>query len=315
MRFLTFLTAGLSFVGRARKFILVFWLLPLLPALMLGVMVSANMLPLLGRSLFANRALEGDPFFVFLVFRTSFADSLPLVGTGLLLLIVTTLLMQVVVSAGVVEVALERGTNSPFVSGMRRNFFSFLRTTGLSLIATALALTLAALTSRAFGRLAESQGNGTLDLVGVVVAAVLFWILWAPVDLAADLSRIAAARHDQRSMTRGFLRALSAVLKRPVTFVPLALCFVLLPLIVHAVYTGLRSPWSPSSMTSILVLILAQQTVMIVRASLKIGFWGAAVAAYRHLEEPELCRKRVKKRLETKPLEEVPPADYGSASA
>jgi hypothetical protein len=315
MRFLNFLSSGFSFAARAKKLVLIFWLLPLVPALMLGVMASASMMPELGRSLFASRALSGDPYFVFLQFRTSFGDLIPIFGTGLLLMAAATLLMQVLVSSGVVEVALERETKNPFVSGVRRNFLSFLRTTGLSLVATALALTLAGLVARGFTKLAESRGDGTLDLVGVAVAAVIFWILWAPADLAADLSRIAAARHDQRSMTRGFLRSLSAVWKRPVTFVPLALCFVLLPFAVHAVYTALRSPWSPSSMTSILMLIVAQQALMIVRATLKVGFWGATVAAYRHLGEPELCRRREKRRRETMSEEEAPPADYGPASA
>ena len=44
--------------------------------------------------------------------------------------------------------------------------------------------------------------------LGIVTAGVLFFILWAPLDLAADLSRISAARHDDRSMVRGFFRAL-----------------------------------------------------------------------------------------------------------
>jgi len=315
MRFLNFLNAGLSFVGRAKKFVLVLWLLPAVPALILGGLAAAKMMPALGRSLFADRALGGDALVVLFEFRSSFPDALtPWLSIGVLLMAAATLLLQVVVSAGVVEVALERSAQSPFVIGMRRNFFSFLRTAGLTLIATALAPAVAGLTARGFFKLAEAKGNGTLDLIGVAIAAVLFWLLWAPLDLAADLSRIAAARHDQRSMTRGFFRALRAVLRRPFTFAPLALTFVLLPVLAHALYTALRGSWTPASTAAVLALMVAQQSLMIVRAAMKLGFWGAEVAAYRFLEEPELCRKREKKR-KVKPVEDTPPPDMEAASA
>jgi hypothetical protein len=71
--------------------------------------------------------------------------------------------------------------------------------------------------------------------------------------------------------------------------------FLLLPLAVHVVYSLFRSPFTPSTMTALLLLVIAQQAVMVVRAFLKLGFWGAEVAAYRGLDEPRFCQAKGRK--------------------
>ena len=124
------------------------------------------------------------------------------------------------------------------------------------------------------------------------MAGVVFFLLWAPLDLAADLSRIAAARHDQRSMVRGFFRALGTVLRRPGLFLPMYVVFLLLPALALFVYYLVRSPWSASTLVLILLSMALQQLVMIVRAYFKLGFWGAEIAAFRELDEPEFCRSK-----------------------
>ena len=63
-------------------------------------------------------------------FRTSPADALrPIVARGLLAMAVLGMLLQVVLSAGFVEILLERPADHPFVLGVRRNILRFLRTT------------------------------------------------------------------------------------------------------------------------------------------------------------------------------------------
>ena len=304
MRSMSYLSEGFRIARRHKRLVLGLWLVPLIPALILGAMAASNIAPDFGKSLFADRTLDGDWFVVWMEFRSSPADALePILGLGVVVMVLLTLLVQVIISAGVVEVLLEREDRHPFVIGIHRNLLRFMRTAILLAVATAVpAIMSIALVHGSF-KLAEAQSDGRLDLIGVALAAVLFIVLWAPLDLASDLSRISAARRGDRSMVRGFFRAWWAVIRRPETFVPLYLIFLLLPLSLHLVYSLVRAPWTPASVAAIAVLVVAQQLVMVVRAALKLGFWGAEVAAFRGLEEPRWCRSKVRKR---QSLEESP---------
>jgi len=297
MQFTNSLSEGFRIARRHKRLIVILWLVPLVPALVLGAIAASNLVPNLGQSLFADRALDGDWFIVWMEFRSSPIDELqPILGRGVVVMALLTLMLQIVLSAGIVGALLEREERHPFITGISRNLFRFARTAILSAVMTAISAALCiALARRGFFKLAEAQGDGRFDIVGVIVAAVLFVVLWAPFDLASDLSRISAARHDDRSMVRGFFRAWLSVLKKPGLFVPLYLVFLLLPLAVHVIYSLLRSPFTPSTMAALLVLVVAQQTVMVVRAFLKLGFWGAEVAAFRGLDEPRFCLTKARK--------------------
>jgi len=153
---------------------------------------------------------------------------------------------------------------------------------------------MAGLTFKGGGLLAEHFADGRWDLAGIAAAAVVFLILWAPADLAYDLSRIAAVRHDHRSMFRGFFRALVIVLKKPGTFVPLYLVFLALPLLLLGLYSAFRQPWTPGTAFAVVLLALIHQIVMAIRAFFKIGFWAAEVEVFQELEEPEFCHGKRK---------------------
>jgi hypothetical protein len=86
------------------------------------------------------------------------------------------------------------------------------------------------------------------------------------------------------------------VLRRPGLFAPLTASFVLLPVALHLGYFLLRSPWTPATATAIALLLVAQQVVMVLRALFRLGFWGAEVAAFQSLGEPQLCRPRQARR-------------------
>jgi hypothetical protein len=289
---------GFQIANRHRQLVVVLWLVPLLPAVVVSAMAAANLAPTLGHSLFADRALVGDWFVVLMEFRSSPADALgPILGRGVVVMALVTLLLQVALSAGIVEVLLEREGRYSFALGIRRNFFRFFRTTLLLTTAT-LALGIACrFLVKGFFRLAEAQADGRLDVVGVGLAVVVFVVLWAPLDLAADLSRISAARHDHRKMTRGFIRGWWAVIRNPGLFIPVYLAFMLLAVLLHAVYYAARSPWTPATLIAIIALVAAQQTVMVVRAYLRLGFWGAELTAYRTLGQPEWCHPKNVKEL------------------
>jgi hypothetical protein len=293
MRAISFVREGLRIAGRHKRLILVLWLAPLIPALVVGAMAAANLSPDFGKSLFADRALDGGWFVVLMEFRSSPADALkPIVTRGLIVMAFLTLLVQVSISAGVVETLLERPPGHPFFLGIRRNFLRFLRTTCVLAVLTVAIVFGCRLMVKGFFKIAAAQSDGRFDIFGIIATVTLFFIVWAPLDLAADLSRFSAARHDDRSMVRGFFRSWVTVIRRPGLFIPLYLVFLLLPLALHAVYIALRSPWTPGTAAAIAALFVAQQTVMLIRAFFKLGFWGAEVTAFRDLEEPRWCRAR-----------------------
>jgi len=286
---------GFQIASRHKRLIPVLWLAPLIPALVIGAIAAANLAPALGKSLFADQALSNDWFPVLMEFRTSPADALrEIVTRGLSTMAVLSLVVQVMISAGVVETLLERRSDHPFVLGIRRNFLRFLRTTGILLVLTIAVSVACGLIVKGSGKLAATLADGRIDLLGFGAAATVFIILWAPLDLAADLSRISAVRHEDRSMVKGFFRAWWTVIRQPGLFVPLYVFFLVLPLALTAIYSALRSPWSVSNVMGIVALVIAQQAVMIVRAFFKLGLWGAEVSAFRDLGEPRWCRRRTK---------------------
>jgi len=295
MQSMNYVREGFQIAGRHKRLALILWLVPVIPALALAAMAASNFLPALGRSVFADQALRGDWWVVLMEFRDSPADALgPILGLGVVVMATLTLLAQVMLSAGVVEVVLERTQKNPFVLGVRKNFLRFLRTTILMAGATLVSVIAARFVAKGMFKVAEAQADGRFDILGVVLATVVFLMLWTPLDLASDLSRIAAARNDQGSMVRGFFRALGTVLRRPGRFVPMYLVFLTLPLLVHFIYYQLRSPWSAATVSLILVSIFLQQVVILLRAFFKLGLWGAEVAAYRGLGEPEFCHPKIK---------------------
>ena len=302
---ISFVREGFRIAGRHKRLVLVLWLAPLIPALVVGAMAAANLSPDLGKSLFADRALDGGWFVVLMEFRSSPADALkPIVIRGLMAMAVLTLLVQVMISAWVVETLLQRTHDHPFVLGIRRNFLRFLRTTCVLTVLTVAIVIVCRLMIKGFFRIAAAQSDGRLDILGIVTAVILFIVVWAPLDLAADLSRISAARHDDRSMVRGFFRSWWIVIRRPGLFMPLYLVFLLLPLLLHLLYYQLRSPWTPATAVAILLLFASQQVVMLARAYITLGFWGAEVDVFRALDEPAWCRSTASTQSDSAPRED-----------
>jgi hypothetical protein len=285
--------SGFRLAGRHKRLAVVLWLAPFVPAAILGAMAAFNLSPTFGRSFFADGVLDGNWFIVMREFQASPADALePILYRGVLVMGLLTGLIQVVLAGGIVETLLERRAEHPFVIGVRRNFLRFFRTSMLLASLTVIVLVLCRVLTKAFFKVAESQADGRFDLVGIALAAVLFVILWGPLDLAADLSRISAARHDHRSMVGGFFKALRSVLGRPGLFVPIYLVFLALPVLVMAVYNLVRAPITAGSVVMIAGVFLLQQVVMLIRAWFKLGLWGAEVAAFRQLGEPPWCQGR-----------------------
>ncbi len=287
------------------RLVILTWVAPLIPALILVTMIASNIGPVLGHSRFAKGILEGSAFPVFMEFRSSPADQLsPLMGTGILVMAILSLFVQLLLSTGIVEILAGSGPPHPFLFGVRRNTGRFFRSMLFFLVPTVIAAATAGIVFRAFTHLAKTLGDGRWDLAALAVAPVIFLLLWAPADLAYDLSRVAAVRHNHKSMVRGFFRALNLVLRRPGIFMPLYLVFLLLPLLIVGIYSAFRQPWTPGTVFAIVALALIHQMVMAARAFIKIAFWAAEVEVFRDFDEPEFCRG--KQRRDPEPIQPDP---------
>lgn len=295
MRFLTLLGQGFRMARRHPRLVLIAYLAPLVPALLLVAMARSTLAPALDSSLFAARVLDGRWVEVWNDFRFSPENHLQVVlGSGLGLALLVTLLLQIPLAAGAVEVLLDRDEPEPhpFSAGVALHTWPFLRSATWFLGAAIAAAAVAAGTAMACFKLAEARADGRLDLVGIGSAILLALLLAAILAPAYDLARIAMARHGDVATLRGFLRALWLVLRRPGIWLPLYLSFVTLVAALHLGYYAGRRPWTPGSVPAIVALLVAQQLVMAVRAFLHVAFWGAEVAAFRLVGEPRLAKKR-----------------------
>jgi hypothetical protein len=298
MTFLKLLGNGFGAARRHPRLILAAYLAPFIPALLLAAMARSNFAPVLDYSLFSERVLAGRWFAVYPDFAASPASDLRLVlGAGLTFAMLLTALVQVPIAAGTVEVLLGRdGVEHPFFTGVARHTGRFLRALVWFLPAAALVAGAAGGTAAALFKVAEKRSNAAIDLVGMGAAVAVALLLLAIFDPAYDLTRIAAARHDERKTLRGFLRAIWLVLRRPAIFLPLYVSIVLLIVALHLGYTAARGPFTPATAAAIAAVLVAQQLVMLARAAIQVTAWGAVVAAYRELGDPRLCEKRAKRK-------------------
>jgi hypothetical protein len=295
MTFLRLLADGSRAAKRHPRLVLIAYLVPLLPAALLVGMAHATIAPAFDYSLFAQKVLDGSWLAAWQDFAASPANHMSVIlRSGAMFVLLLTALIQIPVSAGIVETLIEgeAAPEHPFLTGVAQHTWRFARSAVWFLVAAALTAGAVGGIVALFFKVAEKQSNARLDLVGFAVAAFLGVAIFAVIGPAYDLSRLAAARHDDRKTLRGFFHAIWAVLRHPGIFLPLYASFVLLIVGLHLGYYAARSPWTPATAAAILALFLAQQIVMAVRAVFHVAFWGAELAAYRTLGEPRLCEKR-----------------------
>lgn len=308
MTFMRLLSDGFRAARRHPRLVLIAYLVPLLPALLLVAMARSTLAPVFDYSLFAQKVLDGSWMAAWQDFTSSPANHMSVIlGSGVTLAMLLTFLVQIPVAAGTVEVLLAGETPEPhpFLTGVAQHTWRFARSAVWYLVAFMVAMGITGGTVATFFKLAEKTTNARYDVIGFGVAALLAFLVLAVVDQAYDQARLAAACHDERKTFRGFFRAIRAVLLRPGMFLPLAASFLVLTLGLHLLYYAARSPWTPATAAAIAALLVAQQLVMAVRATFQVAFWGAELAAYRTLGEPRFCEKRQKKLL----VIDEPPAE------
>ena len=291
MRFVTALRLGLRRAHRRPGLIVIAWLAALAPALLLTSLLWRDLAASMDPSPFARQALAGNRSGVWTDFSYSAAADLAPLRDGLPLRFLLVVVLQALVSAGIVEALLGTAPRSahPFLLGIGRHGWRFVRALfwfGLS------AAALAALSGAWFaGALHVSQeaADAGLHLWGLVIGIVLTVVLFAFLDLGYDLSRIAGAAHRDPRMLKGYLVALGHSFRHPLLLLPLWLTFALLGLGAHLVYLALRAAWSPASLGGVLLLLAVGQLFLLAHAWLRVGLWGSLVAYYQGIGEPRWC--------------------------
>ncbi|MEM7051228.1 MAG: hypothetical protein AAF604_16280 [Acidobacteriota bacterium] len=298
MKFLTALRHGLRRTHQHLGLVLIAWLASLLPTVLITSIFLPNLAENLDHSLFAQSQIAGNGFGVWTDLAASRTNDLAPLQDSAPLRAVIVLLIQILVSAGIVQTLLgtSRRDQHPFLQGIGRNGWRFLRSALWFLLAVAV---LAALLAGAMGwvtDLGAEQRNGGLQLNGWLIVALLGFLAFAPLDLAYDLSRVSAAAHGDGRTFVGFFRALGHVLKRPLILLPLYFLFMLLGAAFAIGAFALRAGWVASSVGAVFGLLALQQGFMLLRSYLRVGLWGSEIAYYQAIGEPRWCgRKETRK--------------------
>lgn len=291
MRALTILRFGLRRARRHPGLIVLVYLASALPAWLLATGTADAYGRLFDRSLEAAEALEGGVIEVLVEAAAAPGVEEPSIFGRLPLRLGLALVLQILLAAGTVEVLLERSGRgaAPFAHGVGRHGWRFVRSAVWFLLAVGIAAVLFAFAARLAIRGLPEGADGRIVLAIFAVAGLLGGALFALLDLAYDLSRVAAASHGEGRTLLGFLRAAGHVLAHPWLFGTLYLAFLLPLAAVAAGYLALAAGWTPTGVVGVVLLTLVQQAAMLLRAGLQVCYWGAEIAYYQGLGEPRWC--------------------------
>lgn len=288
MRSFTALRLGLRLVHRRPGLVVLAWLAALLPALLLASIVYQDAGAAMNDSLFAEQALEGNRYGVWTDFSSSPDHDLGALGPGMLLRLLLVLVIQALVSAGIVETLLGVSPRAmrPFLLGIGRHGWRFLRSAVWFLLSVAVLVLLVGAYIAVLRRISEEASNAALHLWGSVGGLAIAALIFAVLDLAYDLARISGAAHYDGRTLKGYLLALGHTLRRAGVLMPLWLIFVGGGLLTHVLYLTMRDRWSPANGVEVALLLVVGQLLLLLRAYLRVGLWGAEVAYYQGIGEP-----------------------------
>lgn len=287
------LRSGFAAARRHPGVVVILWLTALVPALLILSLLAADIGSTFDRSLEAERILEGEWLPVWIDFTASDESQLSIIGRVLPVRILLMLLIHVLVAAGVVEILLVQSQpgERPFWTGIGRHGFRFVRSLLWFAVAMIPVLVVVGLMRWAGSELADWTQNGWWELGGTALSWLVGFLLYAVVDLAYDLSRIASAAHRDGRMGRGLWKALKAVWDRPAAVLYAYLPFVLIMVLLPPLFVLLRGQWLVNTGLEVVLLLLIQQLMFLTQAFFKTALWGAEIVTYRAWGEPRWCTK------------------------
>jgi hypothetical protein len=285
------LAHGLRSTRRRPALVLIVYLVSLAPTALVAAVAWDDLAGGLDHRPFAAEALAGNRHGVWNDLRRDPQNDLSAAFGTFFSLGLLTVLAQVAVSAGLVEALFSRGPRGehPFLLGIGRHGWRFLRSAvwfGGALVA------LGTTVWAGIGlvdRQAAAAADARLQVGGWVAVVVLGLAAFAALDLAYDLSRVAAAAHGDRRTLRGFVAALGHALGHPLRLVPLWGSFAAAALLLHAAYLALYGSLSPVSPGEAAGLFAVQQALFLALAALRVAFWGAEIGYYQAVGEPRWC--------------------------
>ncbi|HEX2252907.1 MAG TPA: hypothetical protein VHQ65_06550 [Thermoanaerobaculia bacterium] len=310
MSFLRFVGFGLRSARRRLGLVLLVYLAALVPALAVAALAALEMGPQLAGSLFARQALAGNRFGVWSDLTQSPESGWGVVVAAAWVAVPLVALLQVLVAAGVVESLLfrEHRREHPFLLGVGRHGWRFVRSAVWYCLALLPVAALAGAISGLAGDRAAELGDPRIQMAGWGAAALVGLLLFLVVDLAYDLSRLAAASHGEGRTLAGFFRALLHTLRHPLRLAPLWLAFALPAVALHLGFLALRAAWSPGTGWEIALLVLAQQVPFLAAAFLRVGLWGSEIAYFQGLGEPHWAGRRRRRVARAEPVASPEPA-------
>ena len=301
MKFTLPLRHGLSAAWHHKGLVFLLYLAALLPALVAGLVVYGRLAAATGGSLFAHRAFAaGNLYGILDDFGRGHPGDLQALETLLPIFVVLAVLVHVLFAAGLVEALLQREAKRehPFLLGVGRHSWRFVRSgVWFLLLLTPTVVVLAAVFNLGVNELAIDLADTRVQAYGLLGVVALGVLLLAFLDLAYDLSRIAAATHDEGRTFVGFFKALGHAFAHPVMLLPVWFFFSLLVAGLHLGATALHDDWRPAGLGEVLGLLALQQLVFLLAAYFRVGLWGAEVAYYQAVGEPRWCGKRPRRQI------------------
>lgn len=298
MRSLTPIRFGLRAARRRLGLVLLVYLVGLVPALLVGVEAAEDLAGGLAHSPFAAEALDGNRWGVWQDLGADPESDLSGALGGIYALGALGLLVHVLVAAGIAEVLLFREPRGehPFLLGIGRHGWRFVRSAVWFGGAMLLLVALVGGGFAAVNDFARERADAGLQLAGWIGVLAAAFLLFVPLDLAYDLSRIAAAGHGDRRTLAGFVRAFGHAVRHPLRLAPLWLFFHVLAIALVVGYVLARAAVAPANGLHVALVVAAHQLVFLLLAFLKVGRWGAEIAYYQAIGEPRWCGRRERRR-------------------
>lgn len=164
-----------------------------------------------------------------------------------------------------------------FFRGGGHFFWRFLRASIVGALVFAVGAVVVVAVAWPIGRVLGEVDWEPAWYLGQAMALTILALMALAVGLALDYARIRMAREDSRRALRAFVRGLAFVARHPRATLGVWLVVAVLTGVLFAVYFTCGEIVPAASTATILLMAVAQQTTMFVRAGLRVALVGAEV--------------------------------------